>query len=53
MTREAAGAISIYVIIVFRYGCVMLTTVDPVRSDRHFLRFVIIAFGVAVVWGDS
>lgn len=50
MTREAAGAISIYVIIVFRYGCVMPTTVDPVRSDCHFLRFVIIAFGVAVVW---
>lgn len=28
----------------------MLTTVDPVRSDRKYLRFVTLAFGIAVVW---
>lgn len=28
----------------------MLTTLDPVRSDRNFLRFILFAFGIAVVW---
>src|SRR5699024_10640183 len=28
----------------------MFTTLDPVRSDRNFLRFTLFAFGIAVVW---
>lgn len=48
--RCTARTISIYIIIVIRYARTMLTTVDPVRSDRKILRFVLVAFGLAVVW---
>jgi hypothetical protein len=29
---------------------VMTTTIDPVRADRSSLRFIVVAFGVAVAW---
>lgn len=48
--KEAFSTVTIYVINDIRYAWLMLTTLDPVRSDRKFLRFTLFAFGSAVIW---